>query len=250
MFETRLHLISENDALNKRKLWEGFLQWANRFSALDSDNIARLQFENSHFTANTFIEQTVSGFISSGDSGLVGNDSGTLIALSAGVSSLEISGSYWMTWSVDARTDDSRFAAAVPFVGDKLVGCAQDFKAEMGWYNNMSVSEAVSRGPFWANIGGGADGADKDQAFEYVYDNYDQYGKLGYDRHTRHSQVSKTKIESHLANSTTVAKVHLSGSGSGVVGRVTGNIGIIVYAFPGSTFSIIGSTLTVRRRNR
>ena len=249
MFETRLHLISENDALNKRKLWEGFLQWANRFSALDSDNIARLQFENSHFTANTFIEQTVSGFISSGDSGLVGNDSGTLIALSAGGSSLEISGSYWMTWSVDARTDDSRFAAAVPFVGDKLVGCAQDFKAEMGWFGNSLGTGSVAHGATLTGFDWILKESDK---YETTTEEWSEYGKRGKSRRVMSDSTSKrdNEFQGKIGNEKGSVFYHLCGSGAVSLGRNTGNVGVVVYAQPGKKIRVSRATMVLRKRNR
>ena len=262
MFETRVHSVSPLDAVNKRKLWEGFLQWANRFSRIDSDNLKRLSLSRENFTIDSFLDMYESNTAPADSGGMVSGDTGVMVATSQKFVSLETAGEYWVNWSISLQRSngDCRFVGAVPFVGDQIIGSAQDFKAEMGWYNNMSVAEAESRGPMWGEIGGknrtpdGSGGyhvsPNNDQAYEFVYDEYDHYGRQGHQRHTRHGATEKTIRPSQLTSTKVIAKVHLSGAGGGLVGRVTGNIGIIVYAFPGSTFNVIASTLTVHRRNR
>ena len=88
MFETRLHTIQSSDSIDKRKLWEGWLQWANKLSAIDSDAIARGEFFRNRFTIDTFLELFHDGQDVSEDNGSVSNESGTLVAVSKKIVSL------------------------------------------------------------------------------------------------------------------------------------------------------------------
>ena len=253
MFETRVHLISENDALNKRKLWEGFLQWANRFSGLDSDNIARNQFSNPHFFSKAFIEQTSAGFSSTGvEKGRVSNDTGTLIALSASIESLDVSGEYWITWNVEAKTKNACFAGGVPFIGDRMAGAAQDFKALVGWFNNSVARGATAHGPSVTGFN-----TDEDP-YEAAFENWMEYKKKGGMRNIAHESVSKTPVG--LGESTTYwinkpfianyVYYHLSGCGSVHLPRCTGNVGVVLYTEPGADLNVLQATMVLRKRNR
>lgn len=244
MFETRLHRFDANDAINKRSLWEGWLQWANRFSSIDSDNIARTQFGRSRFTIDAFIEMFSAGLDVSEPNGLMSSSSGTMVAASKKIVSLEVSGDYWVNWSITLQprgVGDHRFAGGVPFVGNQFVGSAQDFKAEMGWHNNSSISEAIGRGPEWGGIG------DEDTAYDLIHNNWGDLGRLGVQRRTAISSEEKTKVDSQIAGRD---YIHLSGSGAASVGRVTGNIGVMLLCDPDTSYAIIASRLTLHRRNK
>ena len=143
MFEARLHRVSENDAISKRKLWEGWLQWANRFSSLDSDNLSRKQFDQEDFELGSFLEMYGDGFSPFDSGGTVVGDSGTMAAVSKEIVSLDTYGEYTVTWSVTLRASsgECRFAGGVPFIGNTFIASAKDFKAEMGWYNVCSLSK-------------------------------------------------------------------------------------------------------------
>mgnify|MGYP003146933858 CR=1 FL=1 len=256
MFDTRLYRISANDAFDRRKLWEGWLQWANRFSRLDSDSIARSQFDRENFSIDAFIEMFHAGLDVTDDAGLVSNESGTIIAASKKIISLDIAGDYWVNWSIPlkAKSGDCRFVSGVPFVGNQIVGSAQDFKAELGWYNNSDITESVVRGPEW---GGVVEVGEDFTPYEMTYEDWDSYGKYGLERHSEGASAStvtvggKDKITSQLSGGgQEVMYYHLSGSGSAMVGRITGNIGILLFCQSGSEFNIVASRLTLRRRNK
>jgi|1_EtaG_2_1085319.scaffolds.fasta_scaffold00227_6 hypothetical protein len=255
MFETRLHVVQPNDALSKRKLWEGWLQWANRLSGIGSDAVARGQFARNKFTIDTFLELFHDGQDVSGDNGSVANEAGTLVAASKKIVSLDISGNYWVNWSLGltTATGECRFVGGVPFVGNTFIGSAQDFKAELGWYNNSDVTECVSRGKEWMG------GPFSDRApTEVLQDNYDSYGKYGTLRKTKTGSPPDEDKDIITPQAGTISgepvqqsvNVHLSGSGSAVLGRSTGNVGILLFCQPGSAFNIVSSRLTLHRRNR
>lgn len=240
MFETRLHRISASHAVDKRKLWEGWLQWANRFSRLDSDNIARAQFGRDRFSIDSFMELFSAGLDVSESAGLVSNETGTMVAASKKIVSLDISGDYWINWSITLKEDsgDCRFVGGVPFVGNKFIGSAQDFKAEMGWFNNSDITEATARGPSWAGPG--------TEPYETMSDDWESFGMYGVERNTKNDTLQKSKIPAQGTNKV----FHLSGSGATTLGRLTGNTGIMLFCQPGSSFQITASRLTLHRRNR
>lgn len=251
MFETRLHFIQALDAPNKRKMWEGWLQWANRLSSIDSDNIARGQLGRRKFNISAFLEMFHDGHTVSEDDGVVSNESGTYIAASKKIVSLDVNGEYWVTWSLYLTADDGecRFVGGVPYIGNTFVSSAQDFKAEFGWYNNSDVTEAVTRTPEWMG------GASSDDISEILIDNYDSYGMRGVQRDTKTSEPgnrSKHKRASQLKNSISQKDVpiHLSGAGAVNIGRSTGNVGVLLFCQPGSSFKIKASRLTIHRRIR
>lgn len=245
MFETRLHRIGENHAIDRRKLWEGWLQWANKLSRIDSDNIARNQFGRDRFTIDAFIELFSAGADVSEDDGVVSNENGTMVAASKKIVNLDISGEYWINWSLtlESGSGDCRFVGGVPFIGNTFIGSATDFKAEMGWYNNSDISEGLSRGPEWSGPG--------ETPYEMIFDNWDSYGKYGVTRKTKFISVTKTEIAPQKNRLTSQKiQVHLSGSGSAQIGRNTGNVGVLLFCQPSSEFKITASRLTIQRRNR
>ena len=246
MFETKLHSFSENDALHKRALWEGWLQWANRFSSLDSDNIERQTFGRKVFKIGAFIDMRDGGATVSEDNGLVSGPHGTMAAASKALISLDNFGQYWVDWSLSlqASTGECRFIGGVPFIGNQFIGAAQDFKAEMGWYQNSSISQSSIRGPGWGTLG------DSGDPYEFVEDNWDSYGMQGIERHGAMSQEEKDQVGSQLIGAKQLHFVHLSGSGAAPVGRITGNAGILLFCQPNSTFKIIASTLILRKRKK
>ena len=246
MFETRLHRFDENYALDKRKLWEGWLQWANRMSYLDSDNIARAQFGRQKFTIDAFIEMFSAGSDESDPNGIVSGSSGSMISASKKIVSLDAFGDYWVNWSITlrAKSGDCRYVGGVPVIGDQVVGSAQDFKAEMGWYNNSSITESFRR-DISAGYPVGEDGAIN----EFMHDNWDSLGRHGESYDTRWQTKPKTVIASQVSGKEK-QRVHLSGSGAATVARVTGNIGIVVFCEAGSEFAIESSRMTLHRRNR
>jgi len=249
MFETRLHRFDENYALDKRKLWEGWLQWANRMSYLDSDNIARAQFGRQKFTIDAFIEMFSAGALSTDPAGVLEGATGTITSASKKIVSMDAFGDYWVTWSLTlsptgettAGFGDHRYAGGVAFIGDQIVGTAQDFKAEMGWHNNTAISNSNARGKDWGGLG------EDNKAYELLYDDYTQLARFGTRRRTKWTTTGKWLVGSRIGSGD---YIHLSGSGAASVPRVTGNIGVIIYCNPGATFSIKASTLTIHRRNR
>lgn len=261
MFETRLYRISANDAIDKRKLWEGWLQWANRFSRLDSDNVARKQFSRTHFDIDAFLEMFSAGLDTTSTASLISGETGTMVAASKKFVSLDIFGEYWINWSITLKaiSGQCRFAAGVPFIGNKFIGSAKDFKAEMGWYNNTNLSKYITL-------------SQKDLGFIDL-DNptpvlknksWGDYGEwLGSSTPAQHVQTQVNPQDYPVRESSTnqgsdkslypiddSAKIHLSGSGSAYVGRVSGNIGVLLFCQPGSEFQIISSRLTLHRRVR
>lgn len=245
MFETRLHVIQPNDAISKRKLWEGWLQWANRLSGIDSDNLARSQFGRDSFTIDAFLELFSAGLDASDAAGLVSNESGTMVAASKKIVSLEISGDYWVNWSLTLATNsgDCMFVGGVPFVGNQFIGSANDFKAEMGWFNNSDITESARNGP--EAVG------PEDDATEMTYEDWESFGKTGVTFQTKASSYTKVDVlrqRYYMHNDK--AYVHLSGSGAATLGRITGNVGILLFCQPGSTFNITASRLTLHRRNK
>lgn len=247
MFESRLHRFSAGDALNKRELWEGWLQWANRLSGIDSDNIARAQFGRQKFTIDAFIEMFSSGYDASDSDGLVSSPSGTMVAASKKIVSLDATGSYWVNWSLTLQPSgggDHRFVGGVPFIGGEFVGSAQDFKAEMGWYNNSSVSEVWVAGSGLTGLVGDED--DAEIKYEQLFDDYSRYGFRGADTKTINSTQSKVAVPSQVAGRD---YIHLSGCGAATSGRLTGNVGVMIFCNPGVSFKIKSSRLTLHRRN-
>lgn len=247
MFETRLHRFSAGNALNKRELWEGWLQWANRLSSIDSDNIARAQFGRKMFTIDAFIEMFSSGYDVSEPDGIVSSPSGTMVAASKKIVSLDSAASYWLNWSITLQAMGSkshRFAGGVPFIGGEFVGSAQDFKAEMGWHNNSSVSEVWAKGSGLSGLSSGDD--DSKVKYEHHLDTYTDYGRMGTESKTKYSTRAKTTIESQIKSGEVI---HLSGSGAATSGRLTGNVGVVIFCNPESEFKIKASRLTLHRRN-
>lgn len=253
MFEVRVHRVSENDAVNKRKLWEGWLQWANRFSNIDSDNIARNQFGRDDFEIDAFLELFSAGLDASESGGLVSNETGTIVSASKKIESLDVFADYWVNWSLTLKSSSGpcRFVAGVPFIGREIISSAQDIKAEMGWFNNSNITEAASRGPEWNSVIEG-----ENTPYEFVYEDWESFGKHGWTRLTASFGTgTKTKITSQvlrLDGTQRDAEIyyHLSGSGAATLGRITGNIGIMLFCQPSSRFQIISSRLTLHRRNR
>tara|TARA_R110000824_G_scaffold178505_3_gene358249 strand:+ start:6748 stop:7542 length:795 start_codon:yes stop_codon:yes gene_type:complete len=264
MFETRLHRIQANDALSKRKLWEGWLQWANKLGRIDSDNIARHQFDRLFFTPGTFLEMFSAGLDAEGtDPASLSGYSGTMIAASKEIISLDISGEYWLNWSLtlEAISGECRFAGGIPFVGNTFVESAKDFKAELGWYNNMALLDQEMFPTGKIGYGGIATGTLDEkwgrygfagsQANEFDVHPFDD-GHLagtpkGQQIHTEDGSYSSDKDQALKRENTTI---HLSGAGSSYVGRVTGNIGVLLFCQDGSRFDITDSRLTLHRRVR
>ena len=247
MFESRLHRFSAGDALNKRELWEGWLQWANRLSGIDSDNIARAQFGRQKFTIDAFIEMFSAGYDVSESDGLVSSPSGTMVAASKKIVSLDSTGSYWVNWSLTLQPSgggDHRFAGGVPFIGGEFVGSAQDFKAEMGWYNNSSVSEVWAVAPGLSGLASGDD--DENIKYERLLDDYARTGLRGTQSNTKNYTRSKTAVGSQVTGHD---YIHLSGCGAATSGRLTGNVGVMIFCNPGVSFKIKSSRLTLHRRN-
>lgn len=249
MFETRVHKIAEFDGLNKRKLWEGWLQWANRLSRIDSDNIKRRQFTRENFRLNSFIEMYSINHPAGGGS-ILGKGS-NLIAGSEEFITLETSGEYWITWSLTlkVKTGGCRTAFAMPFIGDSFIGSAQDCYCEMGWYNNQELAEAVKRS---ATSVGRFGLLDEDEVEQIRHQTdmpwEDAYGKKGVHIQTRaFTGGTKELIPPQLK---TGGFVHLSGSGGAYVSRSTGSIGILVSGFKGSRFDIMSSSISIHKRSR
>ena len=245
MFETRLHVIQPNDAIDKRKLWEGWLQWANRLSGIDSDNLARLQFGRDSFTIDAFLELFSAGLDASDAAGLVSNEAGTMVAASKKIVNLDISGDYWINWSLTLATNtgDCFFVGGVPFIGNQFIGSANDFKAEMGWFNNSDITESARNGPEIVGPEG--------DATELTYEDWESFGKIGHTFKTKALNLTKDDaLQQRRHTFNDKAYIHLSGSGAATLGRGTGNTGIILFCQPGSTFNITASRLTLHRRNK
>lgn len=247
MFETRLHRISADHAIDRRKLWEGFLQWANRLSRLDSDNIARLQFGPDKFELDSFIEMSKAGFDVGGDVGVVSSEAGAVVVASKKVHSLDISGDYWIDWSLGlkVKSGQCRFVGGIPFIGNEFVGSAQDFKAVIGWLQNSSDSKAETDG----------EGSDLlSSAFEedmsLVSDDV-RYGRAG-ERMTVPPFSSRDRYvpTDFFGLGVGSAYYHLSGSGAASTGRVTGSVGVLVFCQDESELSIESAHLSLRRRVR
>ena len=86
---------------------------------------------------------------------------------------------------------------------------------------------------------------------EILEDNYDSFGKKGMHRKTKTSDPpNRTKDNIPSQKGQQSINYHLSGAGSAILGRTTGNIGILLFCQPGSSFNIVSSRLTLHRRNR
>ena len=249
MFETRVNKIAEFDGLNKRKLWEGWLQWANRLSRIDSDNIKRRQFTRENFKLNSFMDMYSINHPTGGGA-VIGRGS-TLIAGSEKFITLETSGEYWITWSLTLQSktpSGCRTAFAMPFIGDSLIGAAQDCYCEMGWYNNQELAEVVERPATSVGRFGLIDEDEVDSlryATEMPWD--EAFGKQGMFVQSQSFISRKNLIPPQLKIND---YVHLSGSGGAYVSRSTGSIGIIVNGFKGSRFKIVSSSISIHKRSR
>lgn len=245
MFDTRLHHISPGDAINKRKIWEGFLQWANRLSRLDSDCIARLQFEPGDFTLDSFLEMSQFGFDVGSETGLISGESGSSVIASGEIVSLDVSGDYWVDWSANIKllSGQSRFVGGIPFVGNEFFGSAQDFKAVMGWLQN-STSQKSSKQQ-------GSDGLSSisDEQVESVSEDYD-YGLKGQSWDNDFSIRNRSYVPSRFSDFDTSIYYHLSGCGSASIPRITGKAGVLLFCQEGSKMQVNGARMSLRRRVR
>jgi hypothetical protein len=169
-----------------------------------------------------------------------------MVAASKKIVNLDISGDYWINWSLTLVTNkgDCSFVGGVPFIGNQFIGSANDFKAEMGWFNNSDITEAVSHGPESAGVA--------EDPYEITYEDWESFGKKGTTRRTKayNSEKEDVPAQRRYAAPNEKAHVHLSGSGAATLGRVTGNAGIMLFCQPGSSFNITASRLTLHRRNK
>ena len=217
------------------------------------------------------------GLDTSDSAGLVSGESGAMVAASKEFVTLESSGEYWVTWSLTlkAMSGGCRFAGGVPFVGNAIVGSAQDFKAMIGWYNNMTLTMHVTRDESTIKY---PDGGVAMGQYTSLEDGWGVYGHVQYsysDPHLGkqpitiesggatygHSSVGVEEYYPQIITEETgtagtyqagqpVTTYHLSGSGSAYVGRMSGNIGVILSCEPNSTFQILASRLTLHKRVR
>jgi len=252
LFETRLHTISEDDALNRRKVWEGFIQWANNLSGVGSDNIARDQFGPDDFQIDSFIEMHSAGFDKGSLSAIINGSHGS-VAISKSFTSLDLSGDYWMDWSVSMKliSGGARWVCGIPFIGNHFFGSAQDFRAQMGFYQNGEVTATRH----WSGADDASDppGSDDGSKGNMPADEW----KHGY--YGRKIAVAKGVV-SYAEDRNLVPRegagdgqedyYHLSGSGCASAGRVTGNMGVIILGQDGSEFEVESGHMSLRRRVR
>lgn len=248
MFETRLHHISPGDAVNKRKIWEGFLQWANRLSNLDSDSIARLQFDRDNFSLDSFLEMHSAGFSVGVDSGIVSSETSTSIVASKKIVSLDIAGDYWIDWSMTlkVKSGNCSFVGGVPFIGNEFFGSAQDFKSTMGFFQNTTITQFVETPSVGVRTGY------YDDVWKYNFYGSQTNYVIG-ETASGDELVSYEKgvsIAPEFSENRYADYYHLSGCGAASVGRVTGNIGVVAYCQDESTLEVVGANMSIRRRVR
>jgi hypothetical protein len=252
LFETRLHTISRDDALDKRKIWEGFVQWANKLSRIDSDAIARGQFTTGDFRPDAFCEMDSVGFTHGSFSGIIQGSYGA-VGISKKFESLDISGDYWMDWSVSLKRTkgQARWVSGIPFIGNHFFGSAQDFRAQMGFYQNgqISVTTKFSGSDTASDPSGSADSNDGSVSTdEWRYGHYGRRVSVSKDTHSY--TESREYVPREGADDGQNDYYHLSGSGCASVGRVTGNIGVLILGQDGSEFELESGHISLRRRVR
>ena len=186
MFKLRKHKISNNDALDKRKLKENYLFFANQLSEIGSDSIARSQLKNADFELDSFIEFKDTGYTYSSDrKGQIQGDVGTSAAIINSIESFDIQGDYSISWTIQvdllrtkngntATTGDYRFVAVVPFMGATAVSSAESSFHEMGFINNTDcVDVEISTPDTFAP----RKGSDEKAFYERTTEVFDQYGR-------------------------------------------------------------------------
>ena len=246
LFDVRLHRFSPDDALDRRKLWEGFLQWANRLSRLGPDNVARHQFGPEHFELDSFLDMVHQEIVVDGnDVGRVSGESGGAVVLTTSVDSLDAVGDYWIDWSVELRIREGqcRFVGGIPFIGNKFFASAQDFKAVMGWFQNSSDTRTTAEhgsGPFAHTLSPGID----------VNQENARHGRLGVFRKTDTLNKSTKYVPTQYGYYPTNTYFHLSGSGAATISRSTGNAGLLLFCQDSSEFSVESANMSLRKRVR
>tara|TARA_R100001082_G_scaffold110983_1_gene92708 strand:+ start:564 stop:1277 length:714 start_codon:yes stop_codon:yes gene_type:complete len=236
------------DAPDKRKVWEGLLQWANKFSRIGSDNIARDQFNAGDFRIDAFIEMAKSYHGYGSESGGIVKGSGGDIALADKFVSMDISGDYYIDWSVSLarKSGPMRFAYGIPFIGNKVFGSAQDYKSQMGFYQNSQIDRTLSfAGSDFAS-------SSKDEREDRSFDSEARYQRFG--RTVRSTDPNPyTENTSYIVRHGIDSKtehMHLSGSGAATIPAASGGIGVLILCDEGTSFTISGGSISLRRRLR
>tara|TARA_R100000008_G_C3580407_1_gene168126 strand:+ start:1669 stop:2328 length:660 start_codon:yes stop_codon:yes gene_type:complete len=150
MFETRPHSIVSGASLNKRKLHECLVQFANKLSRLEDDNLGRytigrdrleidatIKFHKNQMSNSSF--QTIAGKSSAGNAYIY------LGGIRMEVENTSGSGYYWLNWSLTGEVkDNAAVVGAFPFAGTELLTGLGDYIEKTNHMQGFYLSENYS----------------------------------------------------------------------------------------------------------
>tara|TARA_Y100000034_G_scaffold106432_1_gene135129 strand:- start:300 stop:950 length:651 start_codon:yes stop_codon:yes gene_type:complete len=151
MFETRPHSIVKGSSLNKRKIQECLIEFANKLSRLEDDSLGRYTIGRDRIgltsVMNPYKAEMIGGFQALKGKSTAGNAIAYLGAARIKLENNSSNGYYWLNWSIGGTIkSDVGWVGAFPFIGtESLTGLGDHLERPAciaGWYLSENYSEA------------------------------------------------------------------------------------------------------------